>query len=65
MIYLQNGNDHGHVGQTGVCQGEGEGGGWIGSLGLVDENSCIWSGQAMRPCYIAQGSIYLITCDGT
>ena len=27
MIYLQNRKDHGHVGQTCVCQGEGVG--WI------------------------------------
>ena len=27
MIYLQNRKDHGHVGQTCVCQGGGEGGG--------------------------------------
>ena len=43
--------------QTHVCQGEGEGVGWIGDLGLVDENSCIWSGWAMSSCYIAQGTI--------
>ena len=52
--------------QTCVCRGErGERVGWIGSLGLVDENSCVWSRQAMRSCCIAQGTIYLITCDGT
>ena len=27
-----------------VAKGEGEGVGWIGSLGLVDENYCTWSG---------------------
>ena len=65
MIYLQNRKDHGHGGQIHVCQGEGEGVGWIGSLGLVDKNSCIWSGWAMRSCCIAQGTINLIPCDGT
>ena len=30
--------------------GGGRGVGWSESLGLVDENSCIWSGQAMRSC---------------
>ena len=35
--------DHGHGGQTSVCQGEEEGAGWIGSLGLVDANYCIWN----------------------
>ena len=59
MIYPQNRKDHGHEGQTGVCQGEGERVGWIGNLGLVDENSCIWSGWAMASCCIAQGTIYI------
>ena len=27
-----------------VAEGEGEGVGWTGSLGLVDANYCIWSG---------------------
>ena len=45
MIHLQNRKDGGHGGQ--ICVGEGGGGeGWIGSLGLVDENWCIWSGWA-------------------
>ena len=39
---------------------EGEGVGWIGSLGLVDEDSYIWSGWAMRSRCISQGTIYLI-----
>ena len=39
MIYLQNRKDHGHVGQTCVCRGEGKGVGWIESLGFIDENS--------------------------
>ena len=63
MICQQNRKDHGHVGQTLVCVGGGVG--WIGSLGLVDENSCIWSRQAVRSSCIAQGNIYLIICDGT
>ena len=62
MIYVQNRKDHGHVGQTRVCQGEGVG--WIGSLELVDENSCIWSVWAMKSCHIAQEATYLITYDG-
>ena len=64
MIYQQYRKDHGHVGQTRVCQGKGEGVGWIGNLRLVDENSCICSGQVMRSCCIAKGTIYLITCNG-
>ena len=65
MIYLQNRKDHGLIGQTCVCRGEGEGMGWIGSLGLEDENCCVWSGQSIRSCCIAQGTIYLIACYGT
>ena len=26
-----------------AAKGEGEGGGWTGSLGLIDANCCIWS----------------------
>ena len=26
-----------------VAEGEGEGAGWTGILGLIDANSCIWS----------------------
>ena len=51
---------------TDLCLPEGvEGVEWIGSLGLVVENSCIWSGWTMRSCCIAQGTIYLITSNGT
>ena len=25
-------------------KGEGKGVGWIGSLGLIDENYCLWNG---------------------
>ena len=27
-----------------VATGEGEGGGWTGSLGLMDANYCLWNG---------------------
>ena len=58
--------DHGHVGQTCVCQGwSGEVVGWIGSLGSKDENSYIWRGWTMRSYCMAQGTMYLITCAGT
>ena len=30
--------------QTVVADGEREGVGWTGSLGLADANDCIWSG---------------------
>ena len=35
-----------------VAKGEEKGVGWTGTLGLVDTNHCIWSGKAMRSCYI-------------
>ena len=47
------------------AKGEGEGLGWIGNLGLADENSCIWSERAVRHCCVARGTISLITCNGT
>ena len=39
-----------------VAKGEGEGKGWIGSLGLRDGDYCLWNGLAMRPCCIALGT---------
>ena len=44
-----------------LAREEGERVGWIGSLVLVDENCCIWSGQAMGSYCKAKGTIYLIT----
>ena len=35
---------HGLGEQTCGCQGEGEGVGWTGNLGLIDANYCIWNG---------------------
>ena len=32
-----------------IAKGEGEGVEWIGSLGLMDENYCLWNGLAMNP----------------
>jgi len=32
---------------------EGEGVGWIGSLGLIDADYCLWNGLAMRSCFVA------------
>ena len=40
-----------------VAKGEGEGGGWMGSLGIIDANYCIWSGKAKRSYCVAQGTI--------
>ena len=39
------------------AEGEGEGVGWTGSLGLIDAHYCIWSGEAMRCCCRAQGTL--------
>jgi len=36
-----------------VARGEGEGVGWIGSLGLMDANYCFWNGLTMRSCCVA------------
>ena len=27
-----------------IATGEGEGVGWIGNLGLIDEDCCLWNG---------------------
>ena len=35
-----------------------EGVGWIGSLGLMDVNSCLWNGLAIRSCCVALGTMY-------
>ena len=35
----------------------GEGVGWIGSLGLIDADYCLWNGLAMRSCCVAQGTM--------
>ena len=36
---------------------EGEGVGWIGSLGLIDTDCCLWNGLAMRSCCVALGTL--------
>ena len=41
-----------------VVKGEGEGVGWIGSLGLIDANYCLWNGLAKRSCYAALRTVY-------
>ena len=38
-------------------EGKGEGVGWIGSLGLIDANYCLWNGLAMRSCCVALGTM--------
>ena len=44
-----------------VAEGEGEGVSWIGNLGLIDANYCLWNVLAMRSCCIALGTIFLVT----
>ena len=36
---------------------EGEGVGWIGSLGLINADYCLWNGLAMRSCCVALGTM--------
>ena len=40
-----------------VAKREGEGVGWMGNLGLIDENYCLWSGLAMKSCCVALGTM--------
>ena len=40
-----------------VAKGEGEEVGWIGSLGLIDANYCLWNGLTMRSCCVSLGTI--------
>ena len=40
-----------------VAKGDGEGVGWIGSLGLIDANHCFWNGLAMRSYCVALGTM--------
>ena len=34
-----------------------EGARWIGNLGLIDEDYCLWNGLAMRCCCVALGTM--------
>ena len=40
-----------------VTKGDREGVGWLGSLGLIDANSCLWNRLAMRSCCVALGTM--------
>ena len=40
-----------------VANGDGEGVGWIGNLGLTDANYCFWNGLAMKSCCVALGTM--------
>ena len=39
------------------AKGEGEGVGWMGCSGLIDAESCLWNGLAMRSCCVALGTM--------
>jgi len=39
-------------------RGRGEGMGWMGSLGLIDADYCLWNGLAMRSCCVAPGTMF-------
>ena len=36
---------------------EGKGVGWMGCLGLIDADYCLWNGLAMRSCCAALGTM--------
>lgn len=41
-----------------VAKGEEEEGvGWMGCLGLIDEDYCLWDGLEMRSCCVAMGTM--------
>ena len=40
-----------------VAKGEEEGVGWMGCLGIIDADCCLWNGLAMRSCYVALGTM--------
>ena len=40
-----------------VTKGVGDGVRWIGTLGLIDANYCLWNGLAMRSCCVALGTM--------
>ena len=40
-----------------VAKGEREGVGWMGHLGLIDADYCLWNRLAMRSCCVALGTL--------
>ena len=45
-----------------VAKGEGVGMQWIGSLGLMDADYCLWNGLAMSFCCVVLGSMSSHLC---
>ena len=41
-----------------VAKGMGEGVGWMGCLGLIDADYCLWNGLAMRSCCVTLETMY-------
>ena len=56
-LLILNRNKLMHIENRSVVARQREEVGWTGSLGLVNANYCIWNGQAMRSCCIAQGTV--------
>ena len=42
--------------ETRLVVAEGEEVGWMGCLGLIYADYCLWNGFAMRSCYVALGT---------
>ena len=40
-----------------VAKGERQGVQWMGNLGLIDTNYCLWNGLAMRSYCVALGTM--------
>jgi len=40
-----------------VAKAEGEGVGWLRSLGSIDANYCLWNGFTMRSCCVVLGTM--------
>ena len=43
--------------QNSLVFAKGEGMGWLGSLGLIDADYCLWNGLTIRSCSLALGAI--------
>ena len=46
-----------------VAEGEGEGVGWTGNLGLIDANYCFGLDKQLDPV-VQHWKLCLVTCDG-
>ena len=46
-----------------VAKGEGEGVGWIGNLGLINANYCLWKDKQYTDPAVQHWELYLVTYD--